>query len=79
MTGLAGVSSRTIRGAVDIGYACLEAERALQVVGRRLDDLIAVAAGKRSSSCPDVQADRREAITAMDGLRLAIVREVSGA
>jgi hypothetical protein len=80
LTGLAGVSSRTARGAVDIGYACLEAERALQVVGHRLDDLIAAAVGPRTpaQAARAFRADQRAALTAMDGLRRAIVREVSG-
>jgi hypothetical protein len=78
LTGLAGVSSRTARGAVDIGYACLEAERALQVVDHRLDDLIAAAAGPPAQAARAFRADQRVALTAMDGLRRAIVREVSG-
>jgi hypothetical protein len=80
LTGMAGVSSRTARGAVDIGYACMEAERALQAVGHRLDDLIAAAAGPRTpaQAARAFRADQRAALTAIDGLRRAIVREVSG-
>lgn len=81
LTGLAGVSSRPVRDAVDIGYACLEAERALQAVDRRLDDLIAATAqsGTPAQAAQAFVTDQREALTAMDDLRLAIVREVSGA
>ena len=81
LAGSAGGRGRAIRRAVEIGYACLEAERALQAVDRRLDDLMGAAteSGAQAQAARAFMADQREALTAMDDLRLVIVREVSGA
>lgn len=81
VAGSAGSSGPVIRRAVEIGYACLEAERALQAVDRRLDDLMGVATTKSRTDAQAAQAfmaDRCEALTAMDDLRLVIIREISG-
>jgi hypothetical protein len=80
VAGSAG-SGRAIRHAVEIGYACLETERALQAVDRRLDDLMEATteSGTGAQAARAFIADRREALTAMDDLRLVIIREVSGA
>jgi hypothetical protein len=79
--GSAGSSGRAIRRTVEIGYACLEAERALQAVDRRLDDLMETAteSGTQAQAAREFMADRRDALAAMDDLRLVIVREGSGA
>ena len=80
VAGAAGTSTRIIGRAVEIGYACLETERALQAVDRRLDDLMAATdSGTGAQAARSFMADRREALSAMDDLRLAIIREVSGA
>lgn len=77
----AGSGSRATRRAVEIGYACLEAERALQAVDRRLDDLMGATTESRTpvQAAQAFIADRREALSAMDDLRLVITREVAGA
>ena len=78
--GSAGSSGRAIQRAAEIGYACLETERALQAVDRRLDDLMgATESGTGAQAARAFMADRHEALTAMDDLRLVIIREVSGA
>ena len=80
VAGAAGSSTRAIRRAVEIGYACLETERALQAVDRRLDDLMEATAesGTGMQAARAFMVDQREALSAMDDLRLAIIREVSG-
>jgi hypothetical protein len=81
VAGSAGSSGRAIRRAVEIGYACLETERALQAVDRRLDDVMGATTepGTAVQATRAFMADRREALTAMDDLRLVIIREISGA
>jgi hypothetical protein len=81
VAGSAGSSGRAIRRAVEIGFACLETERALQAVDRRLDDLMGgtTESGTEAQAARAFTADRREALAAMDDLRLVIIREVSGA
>src|ERR1700722_10459338 len=81
VAGSAGSSGRATGRAVEVGYACVEAERALQAVDRRLDDLMRAKSesGTGAQAARAFMADRREAITAMDDLRLVIIREVSGA
>ena len=81
VAGSAGSGGRAIRRAVEIGYACLEAERTLQAVDRRLEDLMRAKSesGTGAQAARAFMTDRREALTAMDDLRLAIIREVSDA
>jgi len=81
LAGTSGDGGRSIRHAVEIGYACLEAERALQAVDCCLDGLMGAARefGTRAQATREFMTGRREALTAMDDLRLAIAREVSGA
>ncbi len=81
---LAGTSSdggRVARRAVEVGYACLEAERALQVIDGCLEGLMSAAAdsGPRVRATQEFMTCRGQALTAMDDLRFIIVREVSGA
>jgi hypothetical protein len=61
-----------------VRFACLEAERALQAVHGRLDDLMEATteSGTGTQAARAFMAGRREALTAMDDLRLVIVREV---
>jgi DNA-binding FrmR family transcriptional regulator len=79
VAGAAGLT-RAIRCAVELGYACLETERALQAVERRLDDLMGAMAETETGAqaARAFLVDQREALSAMDDLRLAIIREVSG-
>jgi len=81
LAGTSGDGGRSIRHSVEIGYACLEAERALQAVDCCLDGLMGAARefGTRAQATREFMTGRREALTAMDDLRLAIAREVSGA
>jgi hypothetical protein len=81
VAGSASGTGRAIRRPVEVGYACLEAERALQAVDRRLDDLMGMAteSGSGTQAARAFMADRREALAAIDDLRLVIIREVSDA
>jgi hypothetical protein len=81
VAGSAGSSGRAIRRTVEIGYACLETDRALQAVERRLDDLIGATteSGTAAQAARAFMADRHEALTAMNDLHHVIIREVSGA
>lgn len=81
VAGSVGSGGRAIRRAVEIGYACLEAERTLQAVDRRLEDLMRAKSesGTGAQAARAFMTDRREALTAIDDLRLAIIREVSDA
>lgn len=81
---LAGTRSdrdRAIRRTVEIGYACLEADRALQVVDGCLEGLMAAAAdsGAQVQLTREFMTGQGQALAAMDDLRLIIAREVSGA
>jgi hypothetical protein len=79
VAGSAGSSGPAIRRAVEIGYAYLEAARALQAVDRRLLDLMGATTKSRTDAqaAQAFMADRCEALTAMDDLRL-VIREISG-
>jgi hypothetical protein len=67
--------------AAETGYACLEAERALQAVGRRLDDLMSAApeSATQAQAVRAFLADQREALETMNDLRRVLAREVAGA
>lgn len=80
LTGTGGDGGRAVRRSVEIGYACLEAERALQAVDCCLDGLMGAVteSGTRAQATREFMTGQREALTAMDDLRLAIARGVSG-
>jgi hypothetical protein len=81
LAGSTGTGGRAVQHAAETGYACLEAERALQAVGRRLDDLMSAApeSATQAQAVRAFLADQREAFEAMNDLRRVIAREIAGA
>jgi hypothetical protein len=81
LAGTRGDRGCAVRRTVEIGYTCLEADRALQVVDGCLEGLMGTAADSRAQVqlTREFMTSQSQALAAMNDLRLIIAREVSGA